>query len=266
MTEVKIKLSKEVLQEVREIAGRRGEAEVIAELVEEGLRSRVYSRTMESLRKGEISLLRAAEKIGIPSWEIFRKASKEEVLVRDGDIQGEAGKLRLGRVIVDASVLVPLYDAGSVAGFTRGLAKLGAGSPIMPYSMFTVVYGFAKARNPSEDVSKPLRLYRVLEISREEKEKAASMKLQGLAYVDKEAVYIAKREEAYLLTNDAAVVSACRRAGVEALRFASVLLKIAREKAVPPEAVAEMVYGVQWTGPRLGEDVVRLLMQELQKD
>jgi rRNA-processing protein FCF1 len=266
MSEIKIKIPEEVLQQVRRLENQKNDAELIAELVVEGLNSRRYSKTMDSLREGEISLARAAEEIGINPWEIFRKASKEDVLSNYGEDELKADTEKLGgTVIVDASVLIPLYDAGRIAEFSQGLARLGIGSPIIPYSVFTIVYNFAKSRNPSEDVSKPLKIYKVMEISKEEKEKAASFELKGLTSVDKEVIYIAKREKALLLTNDDAVVSGCKEAGIKALRFASALLKMIREKTLSLEDAAEIIYGVQWTGPRLREGVVSLLMQEIEK-
>lgn len=268
-TRFSVTLPQETLERVREMAGGRREEDFLAELVEEGLRSVRSRQAFEGLRKGVISLARASEMIGVNPWEIYRAASREEVV--QGDVEevkraAEALGKNGGSLVVDASVLVPLYDAGLVAEFSQALRKLGIGSPVIPYSIFTVVYGFAKTLDPEEDVSKPLRIYKVLEISGEEKEKAASMDMEGLAYVDKEAVFIARREGLALLTNDVAVAGACRKAGVTPVSLASVLLSMLRSRAISPGSAAEVVYGMQWTGPRLRDEVIELLLRETEAE
>lgn len=264
----RISLPMETVKQIREVAGSRRKADVVAELVEEGLRGVRSRRVFQELKRGRLSLVRASETLEISPWEIYRMASREEVVHRGG---GEVGKEAeaLGRcggsLVVDSSVLVPLYDAGLVAEFSKALGKQGIGSPVIPYSIFTIVYGFAKTLSPDEDVSKPLRIYKVLEISREEKEEAAAMEMEGLAFVDKEAVYIARREGLAFLTNDAAVAVACRKAGVEPISLAGAILCMLQSRALSPVDAAEMVYGVQWTGPRLSEEVVELILREAEK-
>ena len=264
----RISLPEETVRRIREVAGDRRKADVVVELVEEGLKSVRSGRVFEGLRKGELSLVRAAEMLEINPWEICRMASREEVVHGEwGDVERGAeafGECR-SSIVIDSSILVPLYDAGLVAEFSRALRKQGIGSPVIPYDIFTIVYGFAKSIDPEEDVSKPLRIYKVMEISRKEKEEAAAIPRDGVAFVDKEAVYIAKREGLALLTNDAAVAELCRREGVLSLSLASALLRMLRDRALTPGGVAEIVYGVQWTGPRLSDDVVELILREAER-
>ncbi len=265
MREVQLKIPDELAESAAKLEPEKPLGELLTELAAEGLRARIYRLNILKLRAWEISLTKAAEEMDISLAAVLKVASKEEVLLNlaEQEILDQSRMLAKVAGIVDASILIPLYHAGKLHEFSAGMVKLGV-APAILHSTFLELYKLAKSMG-SDDISTPLKAYKIVEISAKEKGQAGALQAAQLANLDKENIYLARREKALILSSDAAVYRACAGEGVGCISMAAALLKMVKEGAVSIQDAAETVYAAQLAGPRLSEASVRFLMQEIER-
>lgn len=86
MEVLSVRIPKEVKEELEELAKlkKRDKAEIIREILTEGIREKIIEAALKLYKEGKVTLWRAAELAGLSLWEIIEELRKRKVELQYG--------------------------------------------------------------------------------------------------------------------------------------------------------------------------------------
>ncbi len=86
MEVLSVRIPKEVKEELEELAKlkKRDKAEIIREILTEGIREKIIEVALKLYKEGKVTLWRAAELAGLSLWEIIEELRKRRVELQYG--------------------------------------------------------------------------------------------------------------------------------------------------------------------------------------